>query len=364
MEFSTNQPAVSIRHLSKSLSGRPILRDINIDVYPGEIFGFLGPNGSGKTTTIKLMLGLLRIDQGEILIDGHDVKTDFEAALEGIGGIIENPELYKYLTGWENLDLFRRMYRDIPVSRIDEVVALVGLQARIHDKVARYSLGMRQRLGVAQALLNHPKLLVLDEPTNGLDPEGIHDLRDLMKKLAREEQVAVFVSSHLLSELEQMCDKVGIIDRGALVAVRSMTEMHTATEGKDGMSVYRYETPAEDAALSLLRGAGFETEKTEGGVRVTLPKTRLQEVLRLFVENGIPLEGFCEVKRSLEEAFLEMTKGGSAVGTNENAAFPNSVDPPISPAVTREDRSNIYVPPSEQTKPEEKNEGKGGNRHA
>ena len=162
-------PVLSIKHLSKQFGARRILTDISLDIPSGEIFGFLGPNGSGKTTTIKLMLGLLNIDSGEISICGHDVKNDFEAAMSCVGGIIENPEMYKYLSGKENLELYRRMYDNVPRERIDELIKLVRLEARADDKIAKYSLGMRQRLGVAQALLNRPRLLVLDEPTNDLD---------------------------------------------------------------------------------------------------------------------------------------------------------------------------------------------------
>ena len=237
----SSAPVLSIKHLSKQLGKRRILTDITLDVMPGEIFGFLGPNGSGKTTTIKLMLGLLRIESGEISICGHNVKTDFEAAMTCVGGIIENPEMYRYLSGRENLELYRRMYDDVPRERIDELIKLVRLEARADDKIAKYSLGMRQRLGLAQALLNHPKLLVLDEPTNGLDPAGIKELRDILKELSHTENVSVFISSHQLAELDLMCDRVGILDRGVLLRTMSIEEVRSA--GVSNSSVVEVSVP-------------------------------------------------------------------------------------------------------------------------
>lgn len=303
-------PVLSIRNLSKKLSGRPILNNICLDVRPGEIFGFLGPNGSGKTTTIKLMLGLLHIEAGEILICGHNIATDFEAAVENIGGIIENPEMYSYLTGRQNLEHYSRMYNAIPEGRIDELVRLVGLETRIDDKISKYSLGMRQRLGIAQALLNHPRLLVLDEPTNGLDPAGIRDLRDILKSLSHNEGVAVFVSSHLLSELELMCDRVGVIDRGNLIGIRSMDEMHnTSAEG-----LVSCEVSVRDSGIAAktLTDMGISHEAVQGKVTFTVSEEVLPDVVRELAVGGAGIFAVIPVKRSLEDAFLEMTRGKTA----------------------------------------------------
>ena len=203
--------ALKIDHLNKYFGKRQILHDICMEVYAGEVFGFLGPNGAGKTTTIKIVVGLLRLDEGDVQIHGHSITKHFEDAMACVGGIVENPELYKYMTGRENLRQYARMRTGVDEKRIDEVVELVGLSNRINDKVGKYSLGMRQRLGVAQALLHRPKLLILDEPTNGLDPAGIKELRDILKNLAHKENIAVLVSSHLMSEMEMMCDRVGVI---------------------------------------------------------------------------------------------------------------------------------------------------------
>ena len=213
---------VQMRNVTKKIGGKTIIDRLTLDLPKGEVFGFLGPNGAGKTTTIRMMVGLMSMTEGEILIGGSSIRTDFEGAIRHVGAIVENPEMYKYLTGYQNLSHYARMIPGIGKNRIDEVIALTGLDKRIHDKVKTYSLGMRQRLGVAQALLHKPSLLILDEPTNGLDPAGIRELRDYLRKLAVEEGITVFVSSHLLSEMELMCDKVAIIQAGKLIDIRTL----------------------------------------------------------------------------------------------------------------------------------------------
>jgi ABC-2 type transport system ATP-binding protein len=209
--------------LTKKFGKRTVVEDINLEVRAGEVFGFLGANGAGKTTTIKIILGLLRPDAGEITINSKNVKTQFESAMADIGGIVENPDMYGYLTGLANLRLFARM-RGVSESALQEAVRRVGLEKRIKEKVKRYSLGMKQRLGVAQAIMHRPKVLILDEPTNGLDPAGIKELREMLKTLAHDEGIGILISSHLLSEMQLMCDRVGIIANGKLVDVRNITQ--------------------------------------------------------------------------------------------------------------------------------------------
>ncbi len=317
MNNCTNSaPVLHIEGLYKKLGSRQVLNGITLDVTEGEIFGFLGPNGSGKTTTIKLMLGLLNIDQGAITICGHDVKRDFEAAMKNIGGIIENPELYKYLSGYENLMQCVRTYGDIPKERIDQVIRMVRLENRIHDKVGKYSLGMRQRLGVAQALLNRPRLLVLDEPTNGLDPAGIKELRDILKYITRYEGTAVFVSSHQLAELDQICDRVGIIDRGNLLAVKTMDEIRNANRG-DHEQFY-IDTPEVAAAIELIFSIGATPELQGERILVTSDRSvceyGISETIRLLALENIPITGAQPVHRSLEDAFLQYTTGNMSAG--------------------------------------------------
>lgn len=312
MPNDTVLPALEIKRLSKAFGKRPILHDISFSVKQGEIFGFVGPNGSGKTTTIKLILGLLKLEVGEIRISGKSLKEDFEGAIEHVGGIIENPEMYKYLTGRQNLMQYLRMYDDLPDSRIDEVADIVRLSGRLDDKVSSYSLGMRQRLGLAQAILCHPKLLVLDEPTNGLDPAGIKDLRDILKYLASEEDCAVFISSHLLSELEMICDTVGIIDRGYLVDVRSIGELRACSD--NAREKYHITAPQVEEMFSIAAEHALECEKTADGITVAATENEIKELVKAIVLANIPILGAVPVQRSLEDAFIEKTTNNTIGG--------------------------------------------------
>ena len=297
---------LSIKNVSKHLGKRKILSDITLDVHEGEIFGFLGPNGSGKTTTIKLILGLLRMESGKISICGHDNVKEFEAAMRCVGGIIENPEMYKYLTGRQNLEQYLRMYPELPPERVDEVVRLVRMESRINDKISKYSLGMRQRLGIAQAVLHHPRLLILDEPTNGLDPAGIKELRDVLKALSREEGVAVFVSSHMLSELQLMCDRVGIIDRGVTVGFRSLDADGMIEENE--LSHYTLETPDGEKAMELLAaGVLCQGVAYDGVLSFDADHQSIPDILSLLCREGVRVYGLTRQKKSLEDTFLEMT---------------------------------------------------------
>jgi ABC-2 type transport system ATP-binding protein len=216
---------LSVQGLKKVIGKREIIESIDFELRRGEVFGFLGPNGAGKTTTIRMLVGLIKPTAGTIRICGYDIDKQFPEAMVNMGCIVENPELYKYLSGWSNLQYFARMADGIDEERIKEVVQLVGLSARIHDKVKTYSLGMRQRLGIAQALLGRPKVLILDEPTNGLDPSGIREMREFIRYLAEKEGLSVLVSSHLLSEIQLMCDRVAIISKGRIVQVGTVQNL-------------------------------------------------------------------------------------------------------------------------------------------
>lgn len=263
-------------------------------------------------------MGHLRLDDGDIIINGKSIVKNFEAAMADIGGIVENPELYKYMTGMQNLRQYARMRGNISEKRIKEVVEIVGLKNRINDKVSKYSLGMRQRLGVAQAILHKPKLLILDEPTNGLDPAGIKELRDILKNLAHNEQICVIVSSHLMSEMELMCDRVGIIVNGKLTGVHTVEEMISAASGDREQFILRVSDC--EKALSVL---DFVTEKEivdDGHISITIDKENneeeLFEVTSRIISKGIRL-GTVSPKenKKLEDVFIELTKsGGSQIG--------------------------------------------------
>ena len=297
------EPVVRLVNVTKRIGKRTIIDNLTFDVPPGEVFGFLGPNGSGKTTTIRMMVGLMRMTSGEIYIKGRSIRTEFEAAVRQVGAIVENPEMYKFLTGYQNLVHYARMIPGIGKRRIDEVVELVGLSDRIHDKVKTYSLGMRQRLGVAQAILHRPSLLVLDEPTNGLDPAGIRELRDYLRHLAKHEGTTVFVSSHLLSEMELMCDRVAIIQQGRLVDVRPIRR----DAGAEKLEIL-FEVDRPDTASEVLDGVVLRTES--GGIVVTAGREETADINARLVAAGVRVYGIRTVTKSLEDQFLEVTGGG------------------------------------------------------
>ncbi|HZK71277.1 MAG TPA: ABC transporter ATP-binding protein [Clostridia bacterium] len=308
------EAVLKINNLNKWFGKKKIIDDLSIEVYAGEVFGFLGPNGAGKTTTIKMIMGFLDIDSGEILINGINLRKNFEKAMSKIGGIVENPEMYKDISGLTNLKMYARLQNNISNERINEVVRLVGMENRIHEKVKKYSLGMKQRIGLAQAILHRPKILILDEPTNGLDPAGIKELRDILKNLAHNENVAVFVSSHLLSEMELMCDRVGIINNGKLLGVKTIEEMQSQASG--GITVYRFTVKPVEKALELVRVEYSDKIKaiTEDHLDIAVDSDDVMKINALFAANAIGITGVAKIETSLEDAFMNITGGGNIIG--------------------------------------------------
>ncbi len=295
---------VQLQSVTKVIKGKTIIDNLTFDVYEGEVFGFLGPNGAGKTTTIRMIVGLMNISKGDVLISGKSIKKDFEGAIKDVGAIVENPELYKFMSGYQNLKHFARMQKGITDERMKEVIELVGLTDRINDKVKTYSLGMRQRLGLAQCLLHKPKLLILDEPTNGLDPAGIREIRAYIRKLAQEEGMAVIVSSHLLSEMEMMCDRIGIIQSGKLVDVQQVRDF---VEGAE--QVYHFEINDVDKIKAVLNAfdSGIKYEAQGSQVQVALTKEQVPDVIRALVEAGVQIYSVMPIAKTLEDRFLEIT---------------------------------------------------------
>ncbi|MDR6225302.1 ABC transporter ATP-binding protein [Desmospora profundinema] len=308
----SQEPVLSMRNLTKRIGKKTIVDGVSLDLYPGEVFGFLGPNGAGKTTTIRMLVGLMSISEGEVTIMGSSLKRDFEGAIRQVGGIVENPELYKFLSGYRNLLHYARMCDGVGRKRIDEVVRLVGLEHRIHDKVKTYSLGMRQRLGLAQALLHSPRILILDEPTNGLDPSGIREIRDHLRRLAREEGLSVMVSSHLLSEMELMCDRIGIIQNGRLIDVKPVEEFVGAQDEDIRQTSIWTLDPVERAVEVIQSFTGEEPVTTSRGMEITLDRAQIPELNIRLVEAGILVYAIEPTSKSLEDKFLEVT-GGSHI---------------------------------------------------
>ena len=287
--------------LNKSFGKKKILKDVSFELYEGDILGFIGLNGAGKTTTIKMILGLQSIDSGTVLINGYDIKKDFEKAILSVGTIVENPDLYMYLTGYENLKLVANMYKSIDKNRIDEVIKIVKLEQRINDKVSKYSLGMRQRLGIAQAILHRPNLLILDEPTNGLDPEGIKELREIIKNLALKENVGVLISSHNLSELESFCNKVVIIKNGKIIDKNNLSDVKKIEHS------YIIEV---DNINNIKNIIGLDIEFISSNTfKVNIDKENIPLIIKKLVDNNINIYMVKEETISLEDAFLKKTGG-------------------------------------------------------
>lgn len=295
------KPIVEVKNLNKTIKGKHIIKNLNLSFYPGQITGFLGPNGAGKTTTIRMMTGLMYPTQGEVMIDGKSLATNYEEAIRQVGVIVENPEMYKYMTGYKNLLHFARMHKGVTKERIDEVIRQVGLEKRIHEKVKTYSLGMRQRLGLAQALLHRPKFLILDEPTNGLDPAGIREFRMYLRKIAEEENVAIMVSSHLLAEIELMVDRIAIIQNGELIDIREL-QVEEASQ-------YYVEVGQIEKLMQLI-GDKTITKQNDGYV-IDLLKEDVPAFIRSLVEAEIDIYNIQPIQKRLEDQFIEMTGGGA-----------------------------------------------------
>ena len=288
--------------LHKTMGKKEILKGVSISMQAGDILGFIGPNGAGKTTTIKLILGLQSITSGSVQINGYDIQKNFTKAIEKVGTIVENPDLYMYLTGYDNLKLIANLYTNVDSKRIDEVVELVGLKNRIHDKVSKYSLGMRQRLGIAQAILHKPNLLILDEPTNGLDPEGMKEVRDLLKLLAEKEKMAILISSHNLAELENLCNKISIIKNGQIVETNEIEEVKAQLNDH----IYLWEVNSAQEVKRFFPEANLLDETH---FQIDIEKEKIPEIVEMLVKNQIKVYQIKPKEISLEDAFLKKTGG-------------------------------------------------------
>ncbi|WP_111928713.1 ABC transporter ATP-binding protein [Clostridium tertium] len=297
---------LEVKGLKKKLGKREIIKDISFSVEEGEIFGFLGPNGAGKTTTIRMLVGLINPNGGSISICGHDLKNDTEKALKEVGAVVENPELYKYLSGRENLMQIARI-RNIPKTQVDETIKLVGLENRIDDKVRKYSLGMKQRLGLAASLLSNPKLLILDEPTNGLDPSGILDFREVVKKAAKERGMAVFISSHILSEVQHLCDRVAFINHGTIKSVENVMNESMETD-TDIICLKLLQEIDTNKLLSVdyINSA----RKTDDGIEIILLSNKTPELIKYLVNSNYDVQEVFKIRKGLEKRYMELVEGG------------------------------------------------------
>jgi ABC-2 type transport system ATP-binding protein len=294
---------LAVKDLKKKIGKKEIIKGLTFDLQEGEVFGFLGPNGAGKTTTIRMLVGLMKPTSGSIQICGYNIDDHFQEALKNLGCIVENPELYPYLSGYNNLLHFTRMLEGVREERIKEVAELVGLTDRIHDKVKTYSLGMRQRLGIAQALLGEPKVLILDEPTNGLDPAGIREMRQFIRFLAEKEGLSVMVSSHLLSEIQLLCDRVAIISKGTIIRIDSVERL---LENRERI-VWRVH-PFEKGK-QVLRSLTKIEEKDDGILLTEFNEQKIPDWNKQLVDAGVAVLEMSRKMPVLEDLFLELTGG-------------------------------------------------------
>ncbi len=288
---------LEVRHLTKKFGGKAALKGVSFEVKQGEIHGLLGHNGAGKSTTLGIVLGMVSAGSGEVRIDGISVQNDPRKALRKVGSIFEAPAFYDYLSGWENLKVLVGLSGRFDRAEAREVVARVGLSERIHSKVGTYSHGMRQRLALAQALLPEPKILLLDEPTDGLDPEGIKWFRDFILQLREERGMTVLFNSHLLSEVEQMCDRVSIIRAGELVYEGAVRELR---DDRPGLRLQVSPMEIRDAVIAELGG-----EAMPGDRWVFPQETRVPEVVARLVKAGADVTEVTPVRQSLEDVYLE-----------------------------------------------------------
>lgn len=296
--------AIDTQELTRRFGKRETVKQINLKVPKREIYGFLGPNGAGKTTTIRMLLGLIRSSSGDIRILGKDLNKHRMDILKDVGSLVESPSYYAHLSGYKNLKIMALIH-GIQESRIQEVLEWVRLSQAAHRPVKSYSLGMKQRLGIAMALITNPKLLILDEPTNGLDPSGIQEIRELITRLPRDFDITVLLSSHLLSEIEQVATWVGIINQGELIFQGPLQEL---TDRSKPYVWVEMDRPLEAAAA--LNGQGFDAvpEITTGQIRTSMiDRPQSAEMIRLLVNHQYDVYRVTEKKKTLEEIFLELT---------------------------------------------------------
>lgn len=295
---------MELKRVSKSYKNRIAVNSMTFNLYPSEIFGLIGPNGAGKSTTLKMMCGLTEITSGTIRVDGYDVKTNFVNAIKNVGAVIEIPQMYPYLSGRKNLEIYANFYGKAAKSRINAVLDMVGMRNRAKDKFGTYSLGMKQRIGIAQALLNKPKLLILDEPTNGLDPTGIIEIRTLLVQLAKKEKIAIIVSSHNLTELEQICDSVAIINRGKLIDYKSMNEIQDMLDVEQKVCI-KVDYP-NFAAKIIYDSFGFDSDILGSSMILSIEDKDLTKVISLLLSRHLTVYRIEKIDRSLEEFYLDV----------------------------------------------------------
>ena len=292
--------------IKKQIKDKILVEDISFSIDKGDVIGLIGPNGAGKTTIIKLILGLMRLSYGEVKINGYDIKKDFVKAIEKVGAIVENPDLYMYLSGYDNLQITANYYKDISKERINEVIKIIGLEEKINDKVSTYSLGMKQRLAIGEAIINNPELLILDEPTNGLDIEGIVEMRNLIKDLS-EQGIAILISSHNLTEIDNLCNSIIAIKNGKIITNDSIENF----KSESNIVSYELILNSLENIEKIILNYKYEILK-DNTIKVYISKENVSGLMQLLIQNNYQIYSVQESKMSSEEAFFKK------VGDNKN----------------------------------------------
>lgn len=286
-------------NLKKQVKNKVIVENISFSMNKGDVVGFIGPNGAGKTTIIKLILGLIKLTEGKVYIDGYDIQKNFIKAMEKVGAIVETPDLYMYLSGYDNLKLTANNYKNITKKRINEVIKMVGLENRIKDKVSTYSLGMRQRLGIAEAIINNPELLILDEPTNGLDVEGTIEIRNLIKELSNE-GIAILISSHNLTEIDNLCNRIIVIKNGRIITNDTIDNFKTFSNE----TTYVLELDHLDNLDQVILNYKYEIV-SKNKIRVYISKEEMAKLMESLIKNKYQIYSMQEEKLTSEQAFMK-----------------------------------------------------------
>lgn len=297
---------LKVENLTKKRGNKIVVDNLSFTVNKGDIFGFLGPNGAGKSTTMKMILKLIRKDGGKVYIDGFDIDRSFKDAIKNVSAIIESPAIYLDLTAYENLKIVKNFSDSYSVSyAIEDVLKIVGLKGREYEKAKNYSLGMKQRLSIAMALIKNPKIILLDEPTNGLDPKGVVEMRELIKELAHKHNKTIIISSHVLHEIEMMCNRVVIINKGKQILE---SDIESITNKKD---LFYIRTTDIDKAIKLLNSKPYAKlhQREKDGITVQSNEASISLLTKEFIKNDISVYEISANNKSLEDIFIEITGG-------------------------------------------------------
>ena len=295
---------LKIENLRKSFGNVEAVKDVNLKINKGDVFGFLGPNGAGKSTTIRMILGLVKPDNGNVVINGYNLKDDYKKALNKVGAMVETPSFYEYMTGYENLKLTANLFKNVKHVDILKAIKIVGLKQKANERVKGYSVGMKQRLGIARALLNNPELIILDEPTSGLDPQGKKEIRKLITNLSESKNITFFICTHLLNEVEQICNRVAILQEGQIISNRLLTE------DKDEKWIKIYTNQKEEVNKLLKDYDGvYNIKIVDNGVEINIESNNIEEINTLLFNKNLKIKYIVPKVESLENYYFNETGG-------------------------------------------------------